>query len=515
MTDLTTGYDMQSNASTQQLWYDFSSASLNAVFMTSQEASGFSDRTSTYLFSDDEGSTWTNVGNVPPPPGAGGVRSGFPAIHGMSFGSVVIANHTTLGSTDLRAQLFINSQSGANDFVNFDPGTWTEEIVWPRLGISNNDIVVFAVSDIGAFTNTFDLNTGIFSGYVEYPGDAAKSYSLSTSVSGKIGHAYLSPDGKAWFRESDDEGLTWGAPIEIFTPIVEDTTALAGMRGINVTYIGDVPKVVFEIYRFTLDLSGYYPGLPSKIFFWSPDLNGGVSFPIADDANVPFYPNQGVTQVFGPIARPVIGKAQDDRALFVTFYAASEDVATTADSTRFYVGYFMMSEDGGETWSAPEKFTPVTNPPLDWRWVSFAPVNPVNGDDCTVHLVMVGDPTAGSQINGAPAGVTAKFYHFSAEIPLISSVEDGLNLTTFQLNQNYPNPFNPSAKISCSVAERTNVILRVFDVLGREVAELVNTEHQAGTYNVTFDASKLSSGIYFYKLTAGNFSETKKMVLMR
>lgn len=87
--------------------------------------------------------------------------------------------------------------------------------------------------------------------------------------------------------------------------------------------------------------------------------------------------------------------------------------------------------------------------------------------------------------------------------------------TEFKLNQNYPNPFNPSTKIQYQVAKSSNVSLKVFDVIGNEVATLVNDFKPAGKYEIEFDAGKFSSGIYFYKLKAGNFIETKKMILLR
>ncbi len=88
-------------------------------------------------------------------------------------------------------------------------------------------------------------------------------------------------------------------------------------------------------------------------------------------------------------------------------------------------------------------------------------------------------------------------------------------VNTYSLNQNYPNPFNPSTLIKYSVAERSNVSLKVFDILGNEVATLVNTSKDAGSYQVNFDASKLSSGVYIYTLNAGNYTQSKKMLLMK
>ena len=78
-----------------------------------------------------------------------------------------------------------------------------------------------------------------------------------------------------------------------------------------------------------------------------------------------------------------------------------------------------------------------------------------------------------------------------------------------------PNPFNPETKIRFEVVAAKNINITVFDVLGKEVASLVNKKFTPGTYEVSFDASKLSSGIYFYKLITDDFVDTKKMMLIR
>lgn len=85
----------------------------------------------------------------------------------------------------------------------------------------------------------------------------------------------------------------------------------------------------------------------------------------------------------------------------------------------------------------------------------------------------------------------------------------------FMLEQNYPNPFNPTTTISFSAAHAGFVSLKLYDALGREVKQLVNGNLSAGTYEVTVDASQMQSGVYFYRLKAGNFTETKRMVLVK
>lgn len=99
--------------------------------------------------------------------------------------------------------------------------------------------------------------------------------------------------------------------------------------------------------------------------------------------------------------------------------------------------------------------------------------------------------------------------------PIITGVSESGLAEMFTLKQNYPNPFNPSTTISYQIPKQSYVTLKVFDVLGSEIAVLVNENLKPGTYEIKFDASKFPSGVYYYKLTAGNFIETKKMILIK
>jgi len=85
----------------------------------------------------------------------------------------------------------------------------------------------------------------------------------------------------------------------------------------------------------------------------------------------------------------------------------------------------------------------------------------------------------------------------------------------YHLSQNYPNPFNPTTTLSYQIPRAGFILFRVYDILGREVATLVNEEKPVGWYEVEFDGTGFASGIYFYRLQAGNFIETKKMILLR
>ena len=94
-------------------------------------------------------------------------------------------------------------------------------------------------------------------------------------------------------------------------------------------------------------------------------------------------------------------------------------------------------------------------------------------------------------------------------------IDNELLIIDFSIEQNYPNPFNPTTKISFSIPQKSQIKLKVFDILGREVANLADGVYEVGKYEVTFDASRLPSGVYFYNLTTGSNSISKKMLLVK
>jgi hypothetical protein len=96
-----------------------------------------------------------------------------------------------------------------------------------------------------------------------------------------------------------------------------------------------------------------------------------------------------------------------------------------------------------------------------------------------------------------------------------SIANDAIRPTEYRLEQNYPNPFNPVTSISYSIPKSSRVVLKVFDVSGREVATLENSERAAGIHQVTFDAHHLASGVYYYRLVSDGFVQTKKLVLTK
>lgn len=137
-----------------------------------------------------------------------------------------------------------------------------------------------------------------------------------------------------------------------------------------------------------------------------------------------------------------------------------------------------------------------------WTSQSFTPYSYLQQVSCadSVNVWVLGD---------------RKLYRTSTGGVTIVNDEVTLIPEGFLLSQNYPNPFNPTTTITYEIPERGYVILKVYDILGREVTTLVNEEKPAGIYEVQFIGNELTSGIYFYQINAGEYSETKKMILLR
>ena len=155
------------------------------------------------------------------------------------------------------------------------------------------------------------------------------------------------------------------------------------------------------------------------------------------------------------------------------------------------------SDDGGETFPVTEFLSGVN---ADARYPSIF----VDNDDI-LYAVWTDNRSGNKDVFFAKGTITiTDIADNAAGVP-----------TRFELNQNYPNPFNPVTKISFSITSREKVTLKIFDLMGSEVQTLINSHFEAGYHVIEFDGSKLTSGVYFYRLTAGNFVSTKKLMLLK
>jgi hypothetical protein len=176
------------------------------------------------------------------------------------------------------------------------------------------------------------------------------------------------------------------------------------------------------------------------------------------------------------------------------------DDGVTAGNTNLRVAY---SADNRATWNGvgnSAHTTSLTAPPTEIRATALAGGNPVLSDGQSMFIVLA--RATGTIENSLEPGGT-------------SVGENTGNPLTFVLCQNYPNPFNPSTTIRYGLPTRSPLTLTVFNTLGQHVALLQNGEQEAGYHEVKFDGSDLSSGVYFYRLRAGDFVETRRFLLIR
>ncbi len=164
-------------------------------------------------------------------------------------------------------------------------------------------------------------------------------------------------------------------------------------------------------------------------------------------------------------------------------------------------GVVRYTSNAGTTWNEDTYLSGLTSRDI----ISIAGV-----DSNTASAITVSD------YNGDSQGADTTFFLSVSTEPFVDVEDEVKNIPSeFILEQNFPNPFNPVTTIQYSIPQRSNVTLKIYDVLGKEIAVLVNEEKDRGVYNVNFDATGLASGIYLYKLQAGSFVETKKMILLR
>jgi hypothetical protein len=144
----------------------------------------------------------------------------------------------------------------------------------------------------------------------------------------------------------------------------------------------------------------------------------------------------------------------------------------------------------------------------DYRiYACLGPYSFPAGDTLSVVIAIVAGTSLEDLLDNAQAAI-----EYGPNTPV---EQESINELNFSLHQNFPNPFNPITKIKYSVPQTTLVQIRIFDVLGNEIETLVNEEKQTGIYAITWYAEGLPSGVYFYQLRAGDFVETKKMILLK
>jgi hypothetical protein len=241
-------------------------------------------------------------------------------------------------------------------------------------------------------------------------------------------------------------------------------------------------RLSFELYpRIDQSYTGHstrWRSQDSIVYYFRPGLSHYVAFKALNRAPVGLRSMKG-TEFFATVT---YAEGQPDslryKAATYTAFDASVDAATAERSMIFLNQGSVTINGGSET---------------GWYYYAMA-------YDTSETRVM----TSLKEVETRYRSTLVSVEHVSSLAP-----------STFSLQQNYPNPFNPSTRIGFNIAQRSTVTLTVFDALGRSIRTLVDQQLAAGTYTTNFDATGLSSGVYYYVLRAGSSVESRRMVLIR
>ncbi|MBZ0203554.1 MAG: T9SS type A sorting domain-containing protein [Ignavibacteria bacterium] len=269
----------------------------------------------------------------------------------------------------------------------------------------------------------------------------------------------------------------------------------------------------------------------SKVIMWSPGINGGQPVRIADWSNIPnsfisdttgFNNNLRRIQVgMTPVSHPSIAFSNDGSYLSCLFSTVRRD--TSVYGYHFNSIYGSYSTNNGGSWVNPATFgcvIPESETACPWCDQIYPSLSKTGNSRYGFHFTYSLSTCPGSASFtdvGSPVCKVYQMYDKFCPEPMPGVVINtgGEIPKSYSLSQNFPNPFNPSTVIRFDIIKATEVKISVYDITGKEIARLVQQKLNAGKYSVDFDAAGLATGVYFYSIIAGEYVQTKKMMLVK
>ncbi len=359
---------------------------------------------------------------------------------------------STDGGNTWSADTRLTNNSSISDYPSIDASGSTVVIAWQDNRDGNYEIYFKRSTDGG---NNWEADQRLSSNpsFSEYP---------SVTISGaKVNVAWEdNRDGnrEIYNRYSGDGGASWSAENRLTNNSSPSTSP-------SITSGADYVDLTWSDQR---------------------DGNWEIYYKYSSDGGANFIPDQRLTNASGNSWYPSVATWGD----FI--HICWQDARDGNNEV-----YYKISTDGGGTWLSDQRLTNDAG-------ASNTPSINISGS--ALHIVWQDNRDGNTEIyykrnpSGNPIGIT----------PISTNIPAG-----FSLEQNYPNPFNPVTNINFSIPKTGYIKLAVFDITGREVAVLADGIFSAGTYKADYDASALSSGVYFYKLISKDFTATKKMVLVK
>jgi hypothetical protein len=315
-----------------------------------------------------------------------------------------------------------------------------------------------------------------------------------------------------WARKSSDNGATYGSPMMIAGNPNTDEYALdatffvgAGSSGFDLVYYSDSAQV----------------GPPTNdtdiLFFKSVDY-GSTTFSPSERISEnppgysPFYSTSIIAMPYSgaDVAALWVGDASGTKKLFFDKLSAIIPVELTSFTANVSGNDVLLNWKTATETNNSGFTVERSQSESEWIEIGFVPGFGTTTELRTYYYTDAGlaSGTYFYRIKQIDYNGTYTYYELGSSVEVLTP-------GVFALEQNYPNPFNPTTKIDYSIAQATNVQLVIFNSIGEEIAVLVNEMQQPGRYTISFNAAAFSSGVYFYKITAGNFISVRKMVIMK
>jgi hypothetical protein len=538
-TTLTGFYDFQSNGgSVHQIRVNPANGNIHVTWMLSDDSTAAqlnNARRVAYAFSSDGGTTWNNFNQVRVP----NRRSGFPSIdllRGANAGLPVIASHPTIPTNppNVQVTLFIDPQEGSGSFVELLPppiisSGGTLEPIWPNVASgSDGSLIVVAAQNIGpdptpgvVHYNRLPNDLSTWPPWTVWSGDAQSGgrHVAQANGTGRVGIVLNTSNGTTalgnrWIQ-STNNGVTWTSPVNLYGNRVAGADTFNSYVHVDFVYNGDNPLFVFSEY--------YAPAgrNDNNLVFWSQATGFRIAVPHDTTKYGPYSTVNPNPQRFHNLLMNFPSIGLSGNTIVIVYQAFQPDL----DHFGFNYSdlWYVASSNGGNTWGRPVRIT--NTPTTDERYPSISKWN-APGE---FNMVWTQKTPGSSGLYAFPgrdgaAGVDTvrTFQVFLRVSPIVidttavsvGEAEPG-KPGVFRLSQNYPNPFNPATRIDYTVSKAGPVTIKVYNMLGQEVATLLNESLSPGSYSVDFNGATLASGVYVYRMQAGGFSESKKMLLLK
>jgi hypothetical protein len=423
----------------------------------------------------------------------------------LSDGRACPTSHVTLGSGPNASSVAVDAVRGGGAFNITDIDT-TIAATWPSIAVGGSDVIhVISVVGPPIYYSRSTNQGATFSPYTTLATDVNGAEYLGIAARGlKVAFAYTdSTDpsgGNIWLRESNDAGATWGARSPIFT----NGSRYVGWIMLDALYSPtDLVHVVYTVNDTTTPSQG-------QIRHWSQATGETV----VRDGNWNTHPGANHLTV----SSPSLGyQASASRwwCTWVEFTAADTSTNGYANG-EVYAAY---SSDGGATWRGARNLTnsPTPGAPpgmcADDRYQSLAAVV-----DDTLRVFYMSSFTAGSSMQDVGSTIstdTMRYYQTPATVGVEEFTGSEKAPASFELGASRPNPTGAKTAIQYSLPAAAEVNLSVYNAAGQLVETLASGHRAAGVHTANWEARSVPAGVYFYRLTAGTFTQTRSMVVVR